>query len=185
MHDLKALVTSKDFVDSRYAKDRKAKEVVAIILDSQFWNDCLIIVKVVEPLMRLLRIVDGDNKPSIGYVYEGMYRACLGIKKMFKNKKTLYKPYTKIIKERWDKQLRQNIHAAVYWLNPAFQYNQDTFCTKPEVMSGLLDIIDSKATYSKKKLLGETRLFRDRLESFGRDLALTSCKNTQPGKCIN
>ncbi|XP_028080590.1 uncharacterized protein LOC114282139 [Camellia sinensis] len=69
MHDLKALVTSKDFVDSRHAKDKKAKEVVAIILDSKFSNECLIIVKIVEPLMRLLRIVDGDKKPSMGYVY--------------------------------------------------------------------------------------------------------------------
>ncbi|XP_028086889.1 uncharacterized protein LOC114287651 [Camellia sinensis] len=74
MHDLKALVTSKDFVDSRHAKDKKAKEVVAIILDSKFSNDYLTIVKIVEPLMRLLRVVDGDKKPSMGYVYEGQAR---------------------------------------------------------------------------------------------------------------
>ncbi|XP_028103737.1 uncharacterized protein LOC114302858 [Camellia sinensis] len=73
MHDLKALVTSKDFVDSRHAKDKKEKEVVAIILDSNFSNDYLTIVKIVEPLMRLLRIVDGDKKPSMGYAYEGIH----------------------------------------------------------------------------------------------------------------
>ncbi|XP_028063979.1 uncharacterized protein LOC114267172 [Camellia sinensis] len=100
MHDLKALVTSKDFVDSRHAKDKKkVKEVVDIILDNKFSNDCLIIVKIVEPHMRLLRIIDGDKKPSMGYVYEGMYRARIVIKNVFMKKKRLYKPYTSIVKE--------------------------------------------------------------------------------------
>ncbi|XP_028089479.1 uncharacterized protein LOC114289863 [Camellia sinensis] len=114
MHDLKALVTSKDFVNSRHAKDKKVKEVVAIILDSKFSNDCLIVIKIVEPLMRLLRIVDGDKKPSMGYVYEGMYRARIAIKNVFMKKKRLYKPYTSIIKDCWDRTLRKNIHAAAY-----------------------------------------------------------------------
>ncbi|XP_057515004.1 uncharacterized protein LOC130796653 [Actinidia eriantha] len=180
MHDLKALVTSKDFVDSRYAKEKKAKEIIAIILDNKFWNDCLIIVKIVAPLMRLLRIIDGDVKPSMGYVYEGIYRARIGIKKVFLNKRRLYKPYTDILKQRWDNQLCKNIHAAVYWLNPAFQYDQVSFCRKSEVMSSFLDLVDTKTTCSKTKLLDESRLYRDRLESFGRELALTTCKTTQP-----
>ncbi|XP_028059457.1 uncharacterized protein LOC114263158 [Camellia sinensis] len=179
MHDLKALVTSKDFVDSRHAKDKKAKEVVAIILDSKFSNDCLIIVKIVEPLMRLLRIVDGDKKPSMGYVYEGMYRERIAIKNVFMKKKRLYKPYTSIIKDHWDRTLRKNIHAVAYWLNPTFQYDQSSFCKKPEVMASMLDVIETKATCSKTKLLDEARLFRDQLESFGRELATITSKTTQ------
>ena len=78
MHDLQALVTSKEFASSRFAKEKKGKDAVAIILDNKIWKDCLIIVKIVEPLMRLLRIVDGDEKPSMGYIYEAMYRAIKG-----------------------------------------------------------------------------------------------------------
>ena len=52
------------------------------------------------PLVRLLRIVDCDERPSMGYVYEGMYRARLGIKKLFNRNKRLYKPYTNVIKQR-------------------------------------------------------------------------------------
>ncbi|RVX04504.1 hypothetical protein CK203_023506 [Vitis vinifera] len=73
-HDLQALVTSKFFVDSRYSKDNKSKVVVSIILDNRFWNDYLTVVNLMSPLMRLLRIVDCDERPSMGYVYEGMYR---------------------------------------------------------------------------------------------------------------
>ena len=98
-----------------------------IVLDSKFWNDCLVIVKIVSPFMRLLRIVDSDEKPSLGYVSEGMYKAKKAIKEMFKNKCRLYEPYINIVTERSDRQLRKSIHAA-YWLNLAFQYDQASFC---------------------------------------------------------
>ena len=80
-HDLQALVTSKFYVESRYAKDKKAKAVVKIILDNQFWNDCHVIVHIMPPLIRLLHIVNSDEKPAMGYVNDGMYRTIDGIKK--------------------------------------------------------------------------------------------------------
>ena len=72
--------------------------MVSIILDHKFWNDCFIIVKIMAPLVCLLRIIDGDERPSMVYVYEGMYRASLGIKKLFNHNKGLYKLYINIIK---------------------------------------------------------------------------------------
>ena len=72
-HDLQALVTSKFFVDSRYSKDNKSKVAVSIILDNRFWNDCLIVVNFMSPLMRLLRIVDCDERSSMGYVYDSTH----------------------------------------------------------------------------------------------------------------
>ncbi|XP_050263955.1 uncharacterized protein LOC126708192 [Quercus robur] len=98
-HDLQALVTCKFYVESRYAKDKKTKAVVKIILDNQFWNDCHVIVHIMSPLIRLLRIVDSDEKPAMCYVYDGMYRVIDGIKKIFKDKKRLWEPYVNIIKD--------------------------------------------------------------------------------------
>ncbi|XP_031282661.1 uncharacterized protein LOC116141281 [Pistacia vera] len=148
-HDLQAMVTDRFFVDSRYARSSKGKNVILIILDNEFWDDMGLVSKIVAPLMRLLRIVDSDEKPAIGYVYDGMHRAKKAIKKFFKKKKTLYKPYTKIIKLQWDRLLRHDIHAAAYYLNPAFQYERATFYKKPEVMRGFLDVVDNKASAFK------------------------------------
>ena len=53
------------------------------------------IVKIVDPLMGLIRIVDSDDKLALGYVYEGMYRARNTIKEIF-----LYRPYTRIVQDR-------------------------------------------------------------------------------------
>ncbi|RVW73056.1 hypothetical protein CK203_061061 [Vitis vinifera] len=175
-HDLQALVTSKFFVDSRYSKDYKSQVAVSIILDNRFWNDCLIVVNLMSPLMRLLRIVDCDERPSMGYVYEGMYRVRLGIKKLFNYNKRLYKPYTEIIKQRWDQQLKKSIHSAAYWLNPCFQYDQENFCNKPNVIGGVMDVIDQKVLKGKLETMNEMKLFRDRLGSFGRDLLILHVK---------
>ena len=82
-------MTSKFFVDSRYSKDNKSKVVVSIILNNRFWNDCLIVVNLMSPLMRLLHIVDCDKRSLMECVYEGMYRVHLGIKKLFNYKKKI------------------------------------------------------------------------------------------------
>ncbi|KAK8935149.1 hypothetical protein KSP39_PZI013556 [Platanthera zijinensis] len=182
-HDLQALITSKYYSDSKLAKTVKGKETTSIILDNKFWTSCLIMTKISGPIIRLLRIVDADEKPSLGYVYDGLYRVRKAIKNLFKDNKRLYKPYTSIIKSRWDSQFRQGIHSAAYFLNPTFQYDRDNYCQKPEVMQGLIELIGNKEVCSKPKdAMMEVRLFRDQLESFGKPLAIKLTTEMQPGE---
>ena len=103
--------------------------------------------------------VDSDQRSAIGYVYEGMHRAWLGIKKIFRMKKHLYKPYTSIIKNRWDKNLHKDLHVAAYWLNPTFQYDEENFCRKPAVHMAVLDYIGIKYDSDKEKVIKETQYF--------------------------
>ncbi|XP_020689439.1 uncharacterized protein LOC110104586 [Dendrobium catenatum] len=179
--DLQAFITSKAFFDSKLSKTVKGQEVSSIILDTKFWNDCLVSSKLTGPLIRLLRIMDSDEKPSMRFLYDGMYIARRAIKLMFKNSKRLYKPYTSIIKRRWDRQLRQGIHCAAYFLNPHFQYDKENFCMKSEVMQGLVELIGNKDICPKlTATMNEVRLFRYNLESFGKPIALTMAKEMQP-----
>ncbi|XP_047317701.1 uncharacterized protein LOC124921126 [Impatiens glandulifera] len=71
--DLEALVVSQ--VYSKYLKISKGIEVKQIVLNYKFWTNVVIAVKLMAPLMRLLRICDADDNPAMGYVYEGMLRA--------------------------------------------------------------------------------------------------------------
>ncbi|KAI0493154.1 hypothetical protein KFK09_027430 [Dendrobium nobile] len=184
--DLQAFITSKVFFDSKISKTVKGKEVSAIILDNKFWNDCLLASKLSGPLIRLLRIVDSDEKPSLGFLYDGMYKARKDIKLMFRNAKRMYKPYTSIIKRRCDRQLRQGIHCAAYFLNPHFQHDKEIFCQKAEVMQGLIELIGNKDICPKSTAtMNEVRLFCDSLESFGKPIALTMAKEMQPGKILS
>ena len=101
--DLQAMVTSSEFHAWRPSRSTRGKISKEIILDSKFRNDCLVIRKIVGPLIRLLHIVDSDEKPALGYVYEGIHRARKPIKEIFRNKKRLYRLNTRIAKARWDK----------------------------------------------------------------------------------
>ncbi|KAL3507936.1 hypothetical protein ACH5RR_033318 [Cinchona calisaya] len=48
----------------------KGKEAKQIIVDDKFWNNCLILVRIIGPLIRLLGVCDANVKPSMGYIYE-------------------------------------------------------------------------------------------------------------------
>uniref|UniRef100_A0A2N9FBX5 HAT C-terminal dimerisation domain-containing protein n=1 Tax=Fagus sylvatica TaxID=28930 RepID=A0A2N9FBX5_FAGSY len=116
----------------------------------------------------------------MGYVYDGMYRAIDGIKKLFKDKKKFWEPYINIIKDRWDTQFPQEIYAAAYWLNLAFQYDPSTSSKRQEVHGALTDVIEMRVSTSRHKLVDELKLFRERVGTFGKLLALETSKTTQP-----
>ncbi|KAL0315428.1 UNVERIFIED_CONTAM: hypothetical protein Sradi_5421000 [Sesamum radiatum] len=176
--DLQGMVTCQDF--KKFLKKDVPKQVKQVVLDERFWNSCNIIVRAGTPLVRLLRICDSDEKPSLGYVYEGMYRARKAIKALFRNKKRLYQQYVDIINARWDKMLRKSLHAAAYYLNPAFQYDKESFCEKSEVLSGLLDYIDTRVDTGGNKAYNEISLYRDKQKSFARPTAMTIARSTRP-----
>ncbi|KAL0442137.1 UNVERIFIED_CONTAM: hypothetical protein Sradi_0152600 [Sesamum radiatum] len=176
------MVTCQDF--KKFLKKDMAKQEKQFILDERFWNSCNIIVQVGTSLVRLLRIYDSDEKSSLGYVYEGMYRTRKAIKALFRNKKRLYQQYVDIINARWDKMLRKSLHVAAYYLNPAFQYDKESFCEKTEVLSGLLEYIDTRVDTGGNKAYNEISLYRDRQKSFARPTAMTIARSTRPGNFI-
>jgi hypothetical protein len=52
--ELRAMVTSREWVSSAYDKDRKGKKFVESVLDSLFWEEYAIIMRMSEPLVRAL-----------------------------------------------------------------------------------------------------------------------------------
>ncbi|XP_039128985.1 uncharacterized protein LOC120265161 [Dioscorea cayenensis subsp. rotundata] len=97
------------FIDLKSLHDHKC-DLQAMITSRYF-----LVVKIVSPLVRLLRIVDSDERPSLGYVYKGMIRANKAIKETFKYVRRLYQPYISILEKIWERQLWQDIHAAAFW----------------------------------------------------------------------
>ena len=162
-HDLQALVVDKHFLDHKLSKKVAGKTFSAIILDNRFWNECYKIVKIVTPLVKLLRIVDSDEKPSLPYVYEGMYRAKLAIKETFKRDKvSKYKKYTKLVKDRWDRHLKGDLHAAACLLNPAYMYAPNSII-KGKVITALVEVLEKIAEPRSQyfKLVSQFSLYRE------------------------
>ncbi|XP_025670349.1 uncharacterized protein [Arachis hypogaea] len=94
---LRAMVTSKEWTISAYSKEAKAKTFVDQVLDSKFWNQCTDVVKLTEPLVRVLRIVDSEDKAAMGFLYQAFNMAREEMVKRFRRRKKIVEPYLKIL----------------------------------------------------------------------------------------
>uniref|UniRef100_A0A6N2MSJ5 BED-type domain-containing protein n=1 Tax=Salix viminalis TaxID=40686 RepID=A0A6N2MSJ5_SALVM len=140
-NELRQMFTCTKWVESSHGKSRVGKEIAAIVLqDKDFWPRCAHIVNVSEPLVRVLRLADSEEKPSMGYLYEAMDKAKEAIKTRLKNRMSQYGPYIRVIDARWDKQLHSPLHAAGCFLNPGIFF-RPSFSKQREVTRGLLTII--------------------------------------------
>ncbi|RDX66743.1 hypothetical protein CR513_54459, partial [Mucuna pruriens] len=79
------MFTSNEWVESRAAKDPKGKKATDIVLMSSFWN-VVYALKAMGPIVRVLRLVDNEKRPAMGYIYEAMDRAKEAIQKAFNGK---------------------------------------------------------------------------------------------------
>jgi len=108
-----------EWATNAHATKNKAKQVMNLVLsDGRFWRSITHCLKCVNPLVKVLRLVDGDAKPVMAYIFEAMDRAKEKIAKNFQKQETRYKKVWKIIDTRWNLHLHRPLHAAAYYLNP-------------------------------------------------------------------
>ncbi|CAN1189328.1 hypothetical protein LINPERHAP2_LOCUS39836, partial [Linum perenne] len=180
--DLQALMVDEFWKESPHSKTEIGKAVMSIVLDLQFWEDCKFMVKLTTPIVRLLRIVDSDTKPALGYVHEGMTRVEKVVKEICGNVEARYMCYTKILDERWDKHLNRDLIVGAYFFNPTFMYSED-FDNSRHVKHAMLNLIDNSLLCSDStRALEELSLYKDRQGGFGRKIAMDGAKTQQPAK---
>lgn len=115
---LNAMFSSEEWQRSPYAKKKDGIKVRDILVaDATFWPAVKYCLNCVVPLVKVLRLVDGDAKPAMGYIYKAMDLAKEQIKKSL-GRMQRYEPIFKIIDERWKLQLHRPLHAAGQYLNP-------------------------------------------------------------------
>ncbi|KAL8533358.1 hypothetical protein ACS0TY_009662 [Phlomoides rotata] len=131
----------------------------------------------------MLRIMDTNRRSYIGCVYDGI-SGKKAIKDVFRHTKRLYNPFTDIIKARWDKQLRRDIHAVAYLLNFTSAYDRENTCKMKEIIDVFIEMVTTLIGDKsiQRKCFDEVCTFHDRLGSFGRPLPLDSSKTMQPDK---
>ncbi|KAK2977518.1 hypothetical protein RJ640_029402 [Escallonia rubra] len=99
--ELRETFTCDKWLNSKLAKSVVGKEVAKLVLeDRDFWLQCQHVLKLSEPLVRVLRLTDGDEKPSMGYLYEAIDKAKGTIKSNLKNRLSLYMPVLRVIDAR-------------------------------------------------------------------------------------
>ena len=61
-----------DYVSSKWGKEksRSIYETKKIVIRKDFWSNASDILKVFELIIKVLRLVDGDEKPIMGFIYK-------------------------------------------------------------------------------------------------------------------
>ena len=96
---LRNMFNSEEFRRSKFGREKNgpACEARNIVVSSEFWTKANDILKVFEPIVKVLRLVDGDEKPTMGFIYEAIDRA----KQSIEQNSRYHSKYNEIIDERW------------------------------------------------------------------------------------
>ncbi|XP_050263870.1 uncharacterized protein LOC126708093 [Quercus robur] len=179
---LRSMFASEEWAKSPYAKKSDGINVQLIVLsDPKFWPAIKFCLKCVIPLVKVLRLVDGDAKPAMGYIYEAMDRAKEQIRKNFNDVQRRYRPILRIIETRWELQLHRPLHAAAYFLNPKFHYDPN-FVANEEVRVGLYEVIERMCPTTLERCRIDLQLEKfDKAEGlFGKEMAILTRTKKQP-----
>ncbi|XP_075074781.1 uncharacterized protein LOC142162337 [Nicotiana tabacum] len=116
-NNLKKLFVSDEYISSAYVREAQGRESVDIILSPSFWNNVVHALKIGGPLVKVLRLVDGEQRPPMSYLYKAIDSANEDIQASFSDQRK-YKRVFEIIDKRWDSELHSPLHAAGLVLNP-------------------------------------------------------------------
>ncbi|KAF1874084.1 hypothetical protein Lal_00041528 [Lupinus albus] len=177
---LKQMFKSEEFKKSKFYKQKNgpALEARKIVLDHEFWSRATNILKMFEPIVKVLRLVGGDTKHTMDFLYEAIDRAKQSIQKHFR----YHSQYNDIVDKRW-KFMHSDLHSTGYFLNPQFQYGvehgtdvyKETFDGTNNVIMKLERSIDKQI-----KALNQLLLFRNKLETFGTPQAQAAWSRMNP-----
>ena len=120
----------------------------------------------------------------MGYIYEGMDRVKEAICSFFAGNRDRYGPIWDDIDRQWHNLLHRPIHAAAYFLNPAYQFSPH-FKADDEVWSGLYDVVERMSPDSavSTDIVHEIELFKKAQgDLFARELCKKNRTALMPGK---
>ncbi|PKU85227.1 hypothetical protein MA16_Dca025470 [Dendrobium catenatum] len=147
-----------------WAKKAEGKEIRKIVLNDRFWQSVLYAITTTRPLVHVLRMVDAEKKPAMGFIYNAMDEAKEMIASNLGGSEGSFREIWNIIDDRWELQLHRHLHAAGYYLNPQYQYAENK-STNPEIKLGLYHCMD--------------RLISDATERSNADLQLVPFRNKE------
>ncbi|KAH1246707.1 hypothetical protein GmHk_06G016734 [Glycine max] len=180
--NIRKMFTSNEWTLNKLSKEPKGKEAAKVVLMPSFWNSVIYTLKVMAPLVKVLRLVDGERKPVMDYFYEAMDKAKETIIKSFNNNESKYKDVFAIIDKRWNCQLHRPLHAAAHFLNPKFFYDNIDLDFDFEVTNGLFDCIKKLVPQFdvQQKILTELHLYKIGAKHFGSDFTMAQRKIHSP-----
>lgn len=176
---LKSLHEHKDtlryFDWSLWVRKGDGTTIVDLICNNHFWilvKDCL---KVLEPLLAVLHLVDGDTKltlPSLASAYIAVKNV---IKANFKEEKSKYEPIWKIMEKHWIKYFKSPL---VY--SPVKSVENNEAYLYEEAFEDCMEMMIEDAVV-QTKLVMDANLYKNKADRFGSTVASLSVQTSKAG----
>jgi hypothetical protein len=132
-------------------KSKKGKEATTSILSAAFWRDVKLTIAVFEPLVKVLRLVDGDVKPSMGFVYGELLKAKREVKEALGNSEDRFKDVMAVIEKKMNGRLDSPLHLTAYLLNPHYNYSNPAIFEEPKITEGFIACVEKFYYYDEDK----------------------------------
>lgn len=183
--NLKHMFSHPEWLSSSYSRSPDAQAIKSLLCLDRFWKSAHEAVSVSEPLVKILRIVDGDM-PAIGYIFEGMDRAKLNTKAFYKGIEEKYVPVWDIIDRRWNMQLHSPLHAAAAFLNPSIFFSLN-FKIDSRLRNGFQEAMMKIATEDTDKIeiTKEHPFYINAKGALGTDFAVMGRTLNAPGMYVS
>jgi hypothetical protein len=174
---LRKMVVHSRWDSLKDVKSKKGKEATATILSPTFWKDVKLTLAVFEPLFKVLRLVDGDVRPSMGFLYGELLKAKRQIKEAFGNVETRFKEAIAVIDKKMNGRLDSPLHLTAYLLNPHYSYSDPSIFDQPKISEGFIACVE-KFYYHDEDMQHqaaniELKKFQNREGPFSKKLART------------
>lgn len=143
---------------------------------------------VTEPLVRVLKLVDGDERPAMGNLFAAIHNVREDMIKRFGRNRNIVKSFIDIIDSRWDRQLHKNLHYAGFWFNPEYNYNVEMMEKHFSYHWAILNVIEKYSNRDPnltRDLTKEIKFYKNADGDFGRSLAINNRCHMLPGKCLD
>ncbi|XP_038977540.1 uncharacterized protein LOC120108061 [Phoenix dactylifera] len=185
---LRQMFASLEWYDSRYSyADTEGSKIEDLVMRQPFWQRATAIVKAIKPLYEVLRAVDSEIYPQMGFLYHIMVKAK---DQIMEADPAHGRSYINIIEQWWGAQMGKDLHLAAYYLNLRFQYTSG--CILPSIdgigmdetlLDALRNVIYKMEHDPEKAVLclEESKLFREGSYKFGQRAAVVSKHNMNPG----
>ncbi|CAN0906390.1 hypothetical protein LINGRAHAP2_LOCUS24214 [Linum grandiflorum] len=83
--DLMSMFSSEKWKKSAFSSSREGKRIQGIVMDGRFWTNVHTCLCAAMPLVKVLRLVDGDDQPTMPFLYLELNQAREKIKSNFVN----------------------------------------------------------------------------------------------------
>ncbi|XP_075486407.1 uncharacterized protein LOC142526018 [Primulina tabacum] len=138
---LRLMFTSDEWSKTKLMSSVKGKAAKATVTSISFWNGVYLDLNVFTSLVKVLRLVDSDKKPSMAFLLGALKQAKEDIKKSFKKEENAI-PILKIIDEKSKDKFDSPLHYATYLLNPVFYLKDSSISNDTNDMNEFLNCVE-------------------------------------------